>query len=244
MFLREQQLEREYQLALQRYKGYKHFRNRVLGAVENEPSWKDKYNQGQLRKFSSAICPPLESKKAPKICVECKQNPREDGKMGEVPCGVAVTRPISNWATNHVGKVKKEHYFFDTKPVTKDSMEVSYQVVDVVPSQEWVKWTFNVEEEDGQHVETITSWFSDEENRNMNFRLRSMDILKRAAQVTSLEEVDAILSDGRNLLQEMPDTEEKKELLAEWETLMTQLASSRSPTQEPREEAQEKGCSD
>ena len=245
MFMRELQLEREYQLALQRYKGYKHFRNRVLGAVENEADWKQKYNQGQLKKFSSAICPPLESKKAPKICVDCKQNPREDGKMGEVPCGVAVTRPISTWATNHVEKVKKEHYFFDTKPVTKDSMEVSYQVVDVVPSEEkWVKWTFNVEE-DGQHVKTITSWFSEEQERAFVARIKAVDLLRRAREVESPQELVPILMEGRNLLDASPDCDEKQELLQEWERIMTQLASLRLPTQEPREEAQEeKGCSD
>jgi len=244
MWMREQQLEREYQLALQRYKGYKHFRNRVLGAVENEPTWKDKYNSGQLRTFSTAICPPLESKKAPKICVECKQNPREDGKMGEVPCGVAVTRPISQWATNHVEKVKKGHYFFDTKPVTKDSMEVSYQVVDTQPSQQWVKWTFNAEEEDGQLLKTISSWFSEEQERVFLARAKAFDLLRRARAVESPLELVPILMEGRNLLDASPDCEEKQELLAEWETIMTQLASLRSPTQEPREEAQEKGCSD
>lgn len=242
MWMREQQLEREYHLALQRYKGYKHFRQRVLGAIENEPDWKVKYNSGQLRKFSPAICPPLESKKAPKICKECHQNPREDGKMGELPCGVAVTRPISTWATNHVEKVKKEHYFFDTKPVTKDSMEVSYQVVDIQPSTQWEKVVELEFSEEGVRQET--HWLSTKQRNDMLVALKAIRLMQRLHELETLEELPAIREEGRNLLDLLEDEEDKQRLLQEWETIMTQLASSRSPTQEPREEAQEKACSD
>ncbi len=245
MWMREQQLEREYQLAMKRYKGYKHFRNRILGAIENEPDWKDKYNQGQLKTFSTAICPPLESKKAPKICEECKQNPREDGKMGEVPCGVAVTRPISQWATKHVEKVKKGHYFYDTKPVTPGNMEVSYQVVDVVPSQEWKKVPIVVIEDGTWSHQNVWLGMTDMRLAEENDLLLD-EITEMMHKCTTREQFLETMAEARNLLEARyhDQTGHKQEILEEWETTMTQLASSRSPTQEPREEAQEKASSD